>query len=349
MDYDYSICTREVKDDTFTNEPGKVRYLKSPRREGSRPDPSHEVSVGTWLEEVRDRADGMADSRVTEGGDVLVLVHGYNNTLETIARRQRYLSEDLAAEGFSGLVIAFDWPCADATLNYIEDRWDAAQVADQLVTKGIALIARGQAGGCETNIHLIGHSTGAYLITEACAQAQKKGSLFKQDWRIGQVAFIGGDISSGSLAADSGWAASLFEHALRITNYSNPFDHVLAVSNAKRLGTAPRAGRVGAPKDRAHAKVVDVGCGTYFKTLDPKKQRFEGTFAHSWHIGSRVFARDLAMTLTSGIDRHAISTREFKDGSLSLQDAPRPKYCADWTLESGRRSGTSAGSARGRK
>ena len=210
MNYDYSICTRAVHDGAFNNEPGKVRYLKSPRQDGVKPHPAHEISVSAWVQEVRDLADGIADSRVCDGGDVLVFVHGYNNTLETIARRQRYLTEDLAAEGFKGLVISFDWPCADSTLNYLEDRWDAAKVADQLVTKGIQLIARGQEDGCETNIHLLGHSTGAYLIMEACAQAQKKGSLFKQDWRIGQVAFIGGDVSSAALAADSAWGQPLF-------------------------------------------------------------------------------------------------------------------------------------------
>lgn len=335
MNYDYSICTRGIKQGNFTNEPGKVRYLKSPRQDGIKPQPEHEIPVSTWVQEVRDLADGIADSRVCEGGDVLVLVHGYNNTLETIARRQRYLTEDLAAEGYKGLVISFDWPCADSTLNYLEDRWDAAQVADQLVTKGIQLIARGQAGGCETNIHLLGHSTGAYLIMEACSQAQKKGSLFKQDWRIGQVAFIGGDVSANSLAADSVWGGPLFEHALRITNYSNPYDSVLAVSNAKRLGTAPRAGRVGTPKT-AHPKVANVNCGDYFKTLDPRKQRFEGTFCHSWHIGNRVFARDLALTLTGGIDRNVIPTREHQaDGTLRLHDAPAPRFFKDWTLESG--------------
>jgi pimeloyl-ACP methyl ester carboxylesterase len=182
MNYDYSLCTRAVKGSNFTNEPGKVRYLKSPRQAGMRPQPSHEIPVSTWVQEVRDLADGIADSRVCEGGDVLVFVHGYNNTLDTIAQRQRYLTEDLAAEGFKGLVISFDWPCADSTLNYLEDRWDAAQVADQLVTKGIQLIARGQTDGCETNIHLLGHSTGAYLIMEfvQAGLAHRSGRLHRR-------------------------------------------------------------------------------------------------------------------------------------------------------------------------
>src|SRR6185503_10541127 len=113
---------------------------------------------------------------------------------------------DLAAEGFSGVVISFDWPSANSTLNYLEDRWDAAAVATKLVTHGIRVIADCQESGGQTNIHLLGHSTGAYLIMEACAQADKKGSLFKKDWRISQVAFIGGDVSASSLATDSAWS-----------------------------------------------------------------------------------------------------------------------------------------------
>ncbi len=335
MDYDYSICARRISGNVFTNNPGDISYLKSLRQEGRKPQPSDAIPVKKWVEEVRDLADGVPDSRVSKGGDVLIFVHGYNNTLETIARRQRYLTEDLAAEGYKGLVIAFDWPCADSTLNYLEDRSDAAEVAAELVSKGIQLIADGQQGGCKTNVHLLGHSTGAYLIMEACEQAQKNGKLFKQDWRIGQVAFIGGDVASSSLASDCVGSQSLFEHALRVTNYFNPFDSVLAVSNAKRLGTAPRCGRVGAPKKNPHPKVADVNCGDYFLTLDPSKHRFEGTFCHSWHIGNRVFARDLAMTLTSGIDRNAITTRAQKtDGSLSLQDAPQPEFFDQWMKRS---------------
>ena len=317
----------------FEPEPGTMRFLRVPA--GKVHHPSHEIDAADWFEEVRDRADGMADSRVSDGGDVVIFIHGYNNTPAVVSQRQRFLNEDLAAEGFHGLVISFDWPADDATLNYLEDRSDAAEVAQLLVTHGITILARGQTKlGCQTNVHLLGHSTGAYIIFEALAQAEKIGSLFKQDWRVDQVALIGADVSSGTLASDAAWSRPLFDRCVRVTNYQNPFDHVLAVSNAKRLGASPRAGRVGAPKTNAHAKVVNVNCGDYFKTINPKKARFSGTFAHSWHIGDRVWARDFALSLTSGIDRNALPTRaRGGDGGLVLQDAPAPKFFAGWTME----------------
>ncbi len=55
---------------------------------------------------------------------------------------------------------------------------------------------------------------------EAFNQAQKRGAMFKADWRVAQVALIAGDISSSSLAADCEWARAMFDRSVRLTNYS---------------------------------------------------------------------------------------------------------------------------------
>jgi len=248
-------------------------------------------------------------------------------------------------------VVAFDWPCDKSTLNYLEDRSDARDTALRLVRDcilklgaiqdpedrqlwekaGLSEAARRRAKPCDLNIHLIGHSTGAYVIMEAFAQAQAEGTLHKSGWRIGQVAFIGGDVSSDSLSGDSDWCKPMFQRVMRLTNYSNGFDDVLAVSNAKRLGTAPRVGRVGLP-DGANRKAVNVDCSDYFKTIDPKQAKFVGWFPHSWHIGDPVFARDLAMTLEGRYDRNVLPTRETVNGKLGLRDEGRPDFEDKWNV-----------------
>ena len=131
--------------------------------------------------------------------------------------------------------------------------------------------------------------------------------------------FIGGDVSSASLAASSDWAVPMFDRILRLTNYSNRFDKVLGVFNMKRLGTTPRAGRVGLPQD-VPIKAVNVDCSEYFKTKDPKHSVFVGNFNQSWHIGDPEFALDLAQTLEGEIDRQAIPTRRDDPGGLALVD-----------------------------
>jgi pimeloyl-ACP methyl ester carboxylesterase len=322
----------------FTDEPGPIRYLKVPDGVVTY-NGSHAIrSPSEWATEIRGLADGDQNpNSISPQGDVLFFVHGYNNSIADVLRRTRKLGEDLFAEGWRGQVVAFDWPSANQTLNYLEDRWDGAEVAGDLVTKGISLLRDGQnhkpGERCETNVHLLAHSAGAYVTMEAFVQAEKKGDLRNSPWRIGQAAFISGDVSSASLSEKSDWCRPMFNRIMRLTNYSNPWDAALAVSDAKRLGVAPRAGRIGLPPD-APRKAVEVNCGRFFEKLPPDPAFGHISWTHSWYIGSRIFARDLAMTLEGAIDRNWIPTRVHEGGVLTLVEADRPQFQGQWNIKS---------------
>ena len=327
--WNYILSARNESGKVFGTDVGLPAYLKVPR--DTRPAVNHKIkNPDVWLRQLRDIADGLADDVLSPEGDVLVFVHGYNNTWKEIIERHQVLQDMLIAEGWNGVVISFDWPAGDDTLAYLEDRSDAAATAQLLVSHGIVKLAEGQEEGCKTNVHLLGHSTGAYVIMEAFAQAQKNGELFKSDWRIAQTAFIAGDVASDSLDADCDWSKPMFGRIMRLTNYSNGFDDVLAVSNAKRLGTAPRVGRVGlTPKH--HSKAVNVNCSKYFMSLDPASQATKiGWWNHSWHIGNPVWTRDLAMTIEGRYDRSTLPTREKEADGLYLVEGTRPPFEAQW-------------------
>ncbi len=219
--------------------------------------------------------------------------------------------------------MTFCWPCADKVLNYLEDRHDAKQSAMNLVTAGIRLLSERQRPGCTINIHVLGHSTGAYVIREAFADADDC-SLAKNAWTVSQVVFVAGDVSSDSMRQGDRGASSLYRHCYRLTNYFSRHDHVLKLSNAKRLGIAPRVGRVGLPQD-APEKAVDLDCSDYFHRLntDPHLKAQDqaasfGAFEHSWYIGNKAFARDLFETLKGDLDRAVIPTRKSVLGSRRL-------------------------------
>ncbi len=332
----FLICTRDVdKDGAFVAEPGDTRFLQVPlaRREYSSADV---VPKDAWQKKVIAAADGEEDEITGSTGDILFFVHGYNNDVETILWRTRTLQESLSAQGWKGLVVGFDWPSDNSTLNYLEDRYDASQVAQRLVDDALQIVVDAQfpvdpkARPCTINVHLLGHSTGAFVIMEAFSNAAKKGALFKKSWRIGQVVFIGGDVSRASLSSSSDWAAPMYDRIFRLTNYSNRFDKVLGVSNMKHLGVAPRAGRVGLPEGLPE-KAVNVDCSEYFQTKNPKESVFTGTFNHSWHIGDPVFALDLVLTLEGEIDRQAIPTRRNDQGHLILiAGRSRPEFQGGW-------------------
>lgn len=331
----FIICTREIgRGGKFGEEPGDTTFLRIPAT-AKRYDSSHVVTRERWTKQVIAAADGEEDEITGATGDILFFVHGYNNDIPTVLWRTRTLQQTLAAQGSKGLVVGFDWPSDNETLNYLEDRDDASQVAVRLVDEALAILVGAQFPDkpgqppCTINVHLLGHSTGAYVIMEAFSQAAKKGQYFKKPWRIAQVAFIGGDVSSASLAERSDWAKPMYDRIFRLTNYSNRFDKVLGVSNMKRLGTAPRAGRVGLGDD-VPRKAVDVDCSEYFSTKDPKQSSFVGTFNHSWHIGDPVFALDLAMSLEGSIDREVIPTRRTVEGKLVLVPGERPAFQPGW-------------------
>jgi len=63
-------------------------------------------------------------------------------------------------------------------------------------------------------------------------EVDKQGAFFRRPWHIGQVAFIGGDVSRDSLKQASDWSNPMFHRIMRLTNYSSRFDKRLGVSNA---------------------------------------------------------------------------------------------------------------------
>ena len=259
-------------------------------------------------------------------GDVLAFVHGYNNDQKTVLARHRRLKADLAAAGFRGEVMSFNWPSANMAFNYIEDRHDARQTAMQPLTDGIRLVSEQQRPDCTINVHLLGHSTGAYVIREAFGDAAYT-RLLNPGWMVSQIAFIGADVSSGSMSGDSARSSSLYRHCVRLTVCSNLYGSVLKFSNAKRAGLAPPVGRVALPA-KAPEKAVDVDCSDYYALLSQDaavksadQTEAIGSFDHSSNVGNRVFARDLFETLRGDLDRHIIPTRALSNGRLKLARA----------------------------
>lgn len=323
----FVMCTRAVRGSKFLAEPGPTLYLQVPA--GEKPAPTHAVRRDVWVKRLRKASVWGPDARVArrERGDILIFIHGYNNSQAEVMKRHDRLAVDLGTAGFKGAVLSFDWPSEAMALNYLEDRHDAKLTAMQLVTDGVKVLAAEQGPDCSINIHLLAHSTGAYVVREAFDDADDA-RLDNNAWAVSQVAFIGGDVSSGSLSDGNSSTDSLFRHCARLTNYSNLYDSVLKLSNAKRLGVAPRVGRVGLPGD-APRKSVNVDCSAYFDRLcnDPAVQAADqtekiGSFDHSWHIGNRVFARDLFEVLRGDLDRSVIPTRaQASDGQLILTSA----------------------------
>lgn len=301
----------------FEPEPGEARFLKVPANQ--LPKPSHKMPRGQWVDRVMAEAhSGVNDHTGKECGDIVVFIHGYNNDNKAIMWRHRRLQQDLREQGFVGAVVSFDWPSDDRGINYLEDRSDAKKTALHLVNDCIRLFAATQFRGCEINVHLVAHSTGAYVIREAFDDADDRANIASVNWTVSQICLLGADVSSKSMHSGDSKSSSIYRHCVRLTNYQNPYDSVLKLSNIKRVGVAPRVGRVGMPDDIPH-NAVNVNCGDYFSTKKEAQSDFIGSFDHSWHIGDPRFAEDLYHTIQGDIDRQFIPTRSVEGGVLKLR------------------------------
>jgi len=163
--------------------------------------------------------------------DVLIFVHGYNNTFEDTARRAAQLAYDL---DFDGTPIMYSWPSQGTLSGYAADE-GMIEVSGRSMAEFLdAVIAQ---SGAE-RIHVLAHSMGNRVLLAALhdvlpARAPGKQRVF------GQVVFTAPDVDrSDFLRAFQ----RLRGAADRLTLYASDSDYALRISRyyhgAARAGSA---------------------------------------------------------------------------------------------------------------
>lgn len=312
---DYIFCARNTSGGAFGTNPGPTKFLEIPAIASSHK-PDMAIARSDWFRKVIDIARTGTDPLGRPTGEVLIYIHGFNTDLPLILKRHRLIRKGLDSLGYAGAVVSFDWPCADTALNYLEDRTDAKLTALRLVTDAVVPFARIQAPDCAISTHVLAHSMGAFVLREAFDDADDRPALVQHGWSLGQVMLLAADVSADSMGP-SAVSASLYRHCVRLTNYANPFDAVLSISGAKRVGVAPRVGRIGLPAS-APSKAVNVDVGVYY---DERREDFAGlaNADHCFHFQSPEMLKDIYLTLLGEVDRASIPTRYERDGKLYLR------------------------------
>lgn len=312
---DYVFCVRNKSGSSFGNEPGATHFLTVPENTNT-PSFAHKVTKTNWIKKVLADAQSGTQNGMPVG-DILFYVHGFNTEQKVMIERHRKIRAGLAANGYKGVVVSFDWPSADSALNYLEDRKDAKKTAFRLVDEGIKPFAALQRPDCRINMHILAHSMGCYVVREAFDDADDRPAVAAKSWSVSQIMLVSGDLSAKSLQDGNPKSSSLYRHCVRLTNYYNPLDDVLSVSSVKRIGVAPRVGRVGLPDDPPE-KAVNMYCGKYFK--DNRSNFGTGiTAGHTWYFDDPKFLEDVSHTVRGELDRHEFPTRaKTSQGNLGL-------------------------------
>jgi pimeloyl-ACP methyl ester carboxylesterase len=312
---DYMFSARNLQAGDFGTNPGPTKFLEIPATATS-PHPTHAIPRRDWFARVMAEAQTATTPTGQPVGDVLIYVHGFNNSPATVLERHRAIRAGLAAHGYRGAIVSYDWPSATSALNYLEDRTDAKTTALRLVTDGIAPFSRLVQQDCAISVHILAHSMGAFVLREAFDDADDRPAVAATGWTVSQVMFCAADVSAESMGATP-TSSSLYRHCVRLTNYSNPYDSILSLSGAKRVGVSPRVGRVGLPAT-APGKAVNVDVGDYY---DAHRADFAGipNADHAWFFFDPTFLKDVLFTMQGDLDRHVIPTRRNAGGVLSLK------------------------------
>jgi len=300
----FIVTVRSVSGDAFTGGLGAIRYLSVP--DGAAPSPAHQVARTAWIKQVMQTFVRSASGNAT--GNLLFLVHGFNTNFTNATALH-----DAVAAGLAGklvcTIVSFDWPSAGETFAYLEDLDTAKRTAVDLVNAAIRPLIAAQNDDCRVAVHVACHSMGAYVAREAFDHADD-GTTTGSDWAVNQLVLIAGDVEASDFVDGNKDTESMLGHCYRLTNYFNKFDEVLQISNVKRIGTEPRAGRVGLPPN-APTKAVNIDCSAHFETIrrpggDPEAALL---WSHSWYFEDPVFYTDFAATLLGAVDRTVVTGR----------------------------------------
>lgn len=150
----------------------EIGNIELPR--GKVPDPEKDFTLvdPTLLTTERDfvrRLNQALASRPRDQREILVFIHGYNNSLSDALLRTAQFVEDT---GFQGLTILFSWASRGKVLDYVYDINSALLARDDLIQL-FHLLESTRANGYD----LLAHSMGNLLLIEAIRQLKNEGKL----------------------------------------------------------------------------------------------------------------------------------------------------------------------------
>jgi esterase/lipase superfamily enzyme len=165
--------------------------------------------------------------------DVLIFVHGYNNTFEDAARRTAQLAYDM---DFDGTPIMYSWPSQGSVSAYAADE----NVTDVSALTLVEFLQTVVAQSGATHVHLLAHSMGNRVLLGALGPFLQAREPAARQQVFGQIVFTAPDVDRSYFTIV---AESLRGSAQRLTLYASESDYALRMS--QMVHEAPRAGSAG--------------------------------------------------------------------------------------------------------
>jgi esterase/lipase superfamily enzyme/Tfp pilus assembly protein PilF len=261
---------------TLANDTGKVQSVYTEEEKADQ-SPSAEIRATrdflcTKIANViRDDLIALANQRIETARlfpyQVIVFVHGFNQTFKDALVRAAQISHDI---GFDGAVFGFSWASRGGLSSYIFDRNRATTAEANLNDFLTNVVARTKA----RKIHLVAHSMGSRMLLETLEKIRLRDGDASR-LRLGELILVAPDVDRASYLRLIGYMTDLQG---KVTVYASSLDRPLLLSGW--LGGAT-AGYV-SPREGA---VVAIGADTIDVTDAGKMFAFN----HFFNENPKVF------------------------------------------------------------
>lgn len=212
-----------------------------------------------------------------QGADVLIFIHGYNVSWDSAVASAAALQLSLNAQRKKGekeiIVVLFSWPSNGSMMPfaaYKSDRVDARN-SGASIGRGIlklrdflATLKRDALKDneklCGSNIHLLCHSMGNYVMRNAIEKKLIGYSRGRMPRIFQHVFLCAADVNDDALENPNNGFSRLHELAANVSVYHNQEDFALHISDATK-NEADRLGQSGSAHPAlVHNKVHQVDC-----------------------------------------------------------------------------------------
>lgn len=253
----------------------------------------NELDGEEFLQQVAIHVSG----RVGSNRDVLVFVHGFNNSYDDARLR---FTQIVADSGFNGVPVLFTWPSRAKLLAYGSDKESATASRDAL-EKLLSDLSRTPGVG---RVHVLAHSMGSWLAMEALRQNAIAGQA-NLGGRLGEVMLAAPDLDLAVFEQQMGRIGRASVSVFATTN-----DRALSLSQTL-AGDRARLGNLDVKNAETRAALRKLGVRVYDITDTASGIIKHGAFAE-------------APQVVAAIGQRLSAPREDRNAQAVLGQRPEP-------------------------
>jgi esterase/lipase superfamily enzyme len=222
----------------------------------------------------------------TPGREVLLFVHGFDNSFEDAAKTAARIGVGI---GFTGAVVLYSWPSAASPAAYLADRNNAYYAVHALKELLTYLTANQWVGRVSVVVHSMGNEAFIRAYTELAGECRGRRMGCADLRKVRSIVLAAPDVDREIFLEQH--AAKLTSLDARVVLYASKADVALAASSLVQGGDYERLGK-------------NVVCIPGIHVTDVSDVKTD-VLGHSWISQSRAILQDLRCSVTENCNRYA--------------------------------------------